>query len=231
MWFILFIIVIISSFPLVGAWYARRYEKPHALIGLYVVFIALSQIMASKIAVYDLGFTAVTAPAAVLVFSVTFLMTDIVNEKFGQKQTHEMIFIAFLTQVAMAVFLWIGGALKPAPFWSNQPVWDALLGVVPRIMLASWATFLVSENLDAWLFARIRTFTRGKYLWARNVFSSIPALTVDTVLFVILAFAGTGLPLWALMVGQFATKYLVGIVNIPFMYLNKFILSEKNKPT
>jgi uncharacterized integral membrane protein (TIGR00697 family) len=224
---VILIILTISAFTLMGSWYARRLERADALIALYVIFAALSQIMASKIAVFDLGFTSFTAPAAVLVFAVTFLMTDIVNEKFGQRQVHEMIFITLVTQVAMMVFLWIGGFLPAAPFWKNQDAWDTLLGVVPRITVASWITFLVSENLDAWLFAMIRRWTKGRHLWARNVFSTIPSLTVDTILFITLAFAGTGLPLLSLMTGQFATKYLVGIVNIPFMYLNRAMLGPR----
>lgn len=221
------IITAISAFTLVGAWYARRFERSDGLTALYVIFAALSQIMASKIALFDLGFRAFTAPAAVVVFAVTFLLTDIVNEKFGQREVHRMILLTFVTQVAMMSFLWFGGWLPPAPFWPHQPAWDALFGVVPRITVASWVTFLVSENLDAWLFAIIRRRTGGKRLWLRNVLSTIPSLTVDTVIFVTLAFAGTGAPLWSIMLGQFATKYLVGIIDIPFMYLNRAALGPR----
>lgn len=185
--------------------------------------------MASKIAEYDLGFTSVTAPAAVLIFAVTFLITDIVNEKFGRRAVHYMIFITFITQVIMLGFLYLGGALKPAPFWDGQPAWDRLFGIVPRITIASWITFLISENLDAILFAVVRKITKGRHLWARNVFSSVPALTIDTLVFVTLAFAATGLPLWAIMKGQFFTKYLVCLINIPFMYLNKWILGPRRE--
>jgi len=227
MFFTLLIIVVVSAFTLVGAWYARRFERPDALIGLYVIFAGLSQIMASKIAVFDVGIKRVEAPAAVIVFAVTFLLTDIVNEKFGRRRVHEMIFITFATQVAMVVFLWIGGYLPPASFWPHQAAWEALLGIVPRITVASWITFLVSENLDAWLFAQVRRITQRRHLWMRNVFSTIPSLTVDTVLFVTLAFAGTGLPVGGIMVGQFFTKYLVGIIDIPFMYANRAVLGRR----
>lgn len=217
-------ITIITAFTVFGSYYARRFNRPDALIALYVLFAALSQIMASKIAVFDLIFYQFTAPAAVIVFAVTFLITDIVNEKFGQKEVHIMIFITFITQVAMVTFLSIGGRLTPAPFWNGQAAWDSFFGVVPRITFASWATFLISENLDAWLYAVFKRITKGKHLWIRNVFSTIPSLTVDTLVFVTLAFAGTDLPLYSIMIGQFATKYLVGIINIPFMYLNRAIL-------
>ena len=217
---------IIISFSLLGSAYARQFNKPDALIALYVLFTSLSQIMASKIAVFDVFGFSVVAPAAVIVFAVTFLFTDIVNEKFGQRQVHLMILITFITQVALVIFLFIGGSLPPAPFWHNQDSWDIILGTVPRITYASWLTFLVSENLDAWLFNLTRKFTNGKHLWARNVFSSFPALTVDTVLFVTLAFFGTGIPLLPVMKGQFITKYIVCLLCIPFMYLNKSMLGS-----
>jgi hypothetical protein len=220
-------VLVISGFTVFGAAYAKRFQRADGLVALYVLFAALSQVMACKIATYDFFLFEVTAPAAVLVFAVTFLITDIVNEKFGRQEVHRMVFLTFVTQVAMVVFLFIGGRLQPAPFWDAQSAWDKLLGVVPRITVASWLTFLVSENLDAWLFSVVRRITRGRHLWARNALSSIPSLTVDTVIFVTLAFAGTGIPLWHVMLGQFCTKYLVAIVDIPFMYLNRAFLGER----
>lgn len=181
--------------------------------------------------VFDLGLFKVTAPAAVLVFAVTFLITDIVNEKFGRQEVHRMILVTFVTQVAMIAFLYIGGLLPAAEYWRGNEAWQTLLGIVPRITVASWITFLVSENLDAYLFSWLRHLTKGRHLWLRNAFSSIPSLTVDTLLFVSLAFAGTGLPLWSLMLGQFTTKYLVAIIDIPFMYLNRAFLGPRLEGT
>jgi len=216
-------IIGITSFTLFGAWYARRYERPDALIGLYVAFVAISQIMAAKIAEYDLGFITVTAPAAVLVYSVTYLFTDIVNERFGRREVHKMILIAFVTQVALIFFLWLGTELTPASFWDDQEAWESIIGLVPRITLASWVAFLVSENFDAWVFDVFKKKTKGRHLWMRNVFSSIPALTIDTLLFISIAFWGA-MPLGDLIEGQIFTKWLVGLVNIPFMYFNRWMI-------
>lgn len=220
-------ILLISLVTCIGSLYARKFRRPDALIALYVLFVALSQIIASKIAQFDLGFVSVTAPAAVLIFAVTFLITDIVNEKFGRRTVHYMIFLTLITQVIMLGFLYLGGALPPAPFWDGQPAWDRLFGVVPRITIASWVTFVISENLDAILFAVVRKITKGRHLWARNVLSSAISLTVDTVVFVTLAFAGSGMPLWIIMKGQFLTKYAVCLLNIPFMYLNRALLGPR----
>ncbi|MCX5999326.1 MAG: queuosine precursor transporter [Chloroflexi bacterium] len=233
MWLIILWVIGITSFTILGAWYARRYDRSDGLIALYVVFVAISQIAATKIASYDLGFAIVTAPAAVLVYSVTYLFTDVVNEKFGRREVHRMIAIAFVTQIAMVFFLWLATELPPASFWKNEASWESIIGIVPRITLASWVAFLVSENFDAWVFDRFRKVTKGKHLWARNVFSSIPALTIDTLLFITIAFYGT-MPLGDLIIGQLFTKWLVGLVNIPFMYFNNWIMfrgrSEERNP-
>lgn len=118
--YLLLWILLITGITFLGAWYVRRYQRPDALIALYVTFVILSQITAAKIAQFDLGVITVTAPAAVIIYSVTYLFTDIVNEKFGRRETQRMIAIAFVAQVAMVFFLWISTKLTPAPFWGNQ---------------------------------------------------------------------------------------------------------------
>jgi len=219
-------IIAITAITLFGSWYARRFEKPDALIGLFVAFVLFANISASKVAEFDLGFKTFYAPAAVIIFSVTFLLTDIVNEKFGCKETQRMIFIAFASQVALALFSWLAVSLTPAPFWSGQESFALIFGQVPRLIIASWVAFLVSENLDAYLFAYIRKFTHGRHIWMRNAFSSLPSMAVDSILFVSIAFYGLQ-PIGQLILGLIATKWLVGIIDVPFMYLNRWILYKR----
>jgi uncharacterized integral membrane protein (TIGR00697 family) len=154
---------------------------------------------------------------------VTFLMTDIVNEKFGRKETHKMIMIAFATQVALAFFSWLVVSLNPAPFWSGQESLAFILGQVPRIVLASWAAFLISENLDAVIFSWFKKLTKGNHLWMRNAFSSLPAMALDSVIFVTIAFYGLQ-PIGAVILGLIVVKWVIGIIDIPFMYLNRWVM-------
>jgi queuosine precursor transporter len=219
-------IIGVTLFTVIGSWYARKYNRPDALIALYVAFVIFSNIVASKIGAFNLGFATFYAPAAVIIFSVTFLMTDIVNEKFGRKETHKMILIAFFAQVAVSFFSWLILSLNSAPFWTNQPAFELILGQVPRIMIASWIAFLISENIDAFIFDWFKKLTKGKYLWMRNAFSSIPSMALDSVLFVTIAFYGKQ-PILSLIWGLMVVKWLVGIIDIPFMYLNRWIMYKK----
>ena len=111
-------IIGVTAFTLIGAFYVRKTKKSDLLIGLYVAFVIMSNIMAVKIAKFDLGFMSFYATAATLIFSVTFLMTDIVNEKFGRKETQKMILIAFVAQIATAFFIYLTISLDSAPFWN-----------------------------------------------------------------------------------------------------------------
>jgi hypothetical protein len=226
LWHIIIWIIGITSFTLLGSLYARKYKSPDLLIGLYITFVITAQILAVKISAFNLGFQTFYVPSGVLVFSVTYLFTDIVNEQFGRKETHKMIFIAFLSQIALVFFMLLGNTLTPAPFWKLQSTWEQIFGLVPRITLASWIAFIISENIDAIGYAWFKRITNGKHLWIRNSLTSIPSLALDSLIFIPIAFYGIA-PLTPLLIGQITIKWLVGLLNIPFMYFNKWILSKE----
>ncbi|MBX4198242.1 queuosine precursor transporter [Candidatus Parcubacteria bacterium] len=220
-----FWIIVISLFAICGSYYARRYNRPDGLIALYVTVIVISNIVASKTIEYNLGFTTLFASAATIMFSVTFLLTDIVNERFGKKETQRMILIALFSQIILIVFSYLVVKATPAPFFTNQLAFESIFGLVPRIVIASFIAFYISENLDAQLFHWFKRLTNGKHLWMRNVFSSLPSMFVDSTIFVLIAFWGI-MPIVPLIIGLTVIKWLVGIVDIPFMYLSRAVLGR-----
>ncbi len=224
----IFWILLISIFAVGGAYYAKRYNRSDALIALYVTLIVISNIIASKTIAFDFGFTTFFAPGAVLLFSVTFLLTDIVSEKFGRRETQRMILLALFCQIALIAFSYLIVKATPAPFFQNQAAFEFIFGTVPRIVIASLITFFVSENLDAYLFQWFKKLTGGKQLWMRNAFSSLPAMLVDSVLFVTLAFYGV-MPILPLIIGLTVVKWLVGVIDIPFMYLSRAVLGKSEE--
>lgn len=214
---------IIACFALGGAWYVRKYERSDALLALYVTLAVAASIFASKTLAFDFGFVQLFAPGAVLIFSVTFLLTDIVNEKFGKREVYRMIILGLLAQVAFLIFSYLVLNATAAPFFSNQAGFESVFGIVPRIVIAGLIAFLVSEFLDANLFQWFRTITGGTHLWMRNAFSSLPAMAIDSIIFVIIAFWGV-MPIMPLIIGLTVTKWLVGIVDIPFMYASRALM-------
>lgn len=232
MWLILlvwFITIFISTIFI--SQYIKTQQREDVAIAFYVLYITISQIIAAKIGDFSIGTFQITAPVAVLIFPFTFQITDMVNENFGRKKTHRMIFIAFITQVLMSVFIWFSIEIIPAPFWGdyNQDYWISFFSSTLRITAASWIAFIITENLDAILYAKLKVLTKGKKLWLRNVFSDIPTLALDSLIFISIAFLGD-YPLaliGEMILGQILTKWFFGVIDTPFMYLSRGITSGR----
>ncbi len=58
------------------------------------------------------------------------------------------------------------------------------------------------------------------------MFSDIPTLVLDSIIFVNITFGGL-LPIWPIMWGQILTKWFFGVIDTPFMYLSRGIVSGK----
>ena len=234
---IIWVVVIFISTTFISQ-YIKMQNREDVAIAFYILFLTMSQILAVKIGDFTVFEYQITAPVAVLIFPFTFQITDMVNENFGQKATHRMIFIAFITQVFMSIFIWFSIEVPAANFWGfewgsdpaeAQQFWLNFFGSTIRITIASWISFIITENLDAVIFAKLKKWTKNKSLWIRNVFSDIPTLALDSILFVSIAFGGT-LPLEALfgiIWGQMLTKWFFGLIDTPFMYLSRYIINGK----
>jgi uncharacterized integral membrane protein (TIGR00697 family) len=186
------------------------------------VFAALT-VLANLIAVKTITFGPFIAPAAVLVYASTFLMTDILSELFGKEKARLAVWTGFIANLVMLVSILI------AVRWSASPVmdpglassFDAIFGFAPRVIAASMAAYLVSQHHDVWAYGFWREKTGGRHLWLRNNASTMASQLIDTVIFISLAFYAV-LPnsvLMQMMVGQYAIKLLIAALDTPFMYL------------
>ncbi len=181
----------------------------------------MSNIIASKIVFLDTGVLEVTIPAAVFVFPVTFLVTDTINEIWGKQKAREIIWIGFIMNLVMVIFLYLGQLLPPAPFWEGQEAYEKILGAVPRMVAASMAAYIFSQLHDVWAFHYWKRFTRGRHLWLRNNLSTISSQLIDTVIFITIAFAFV--EPWSevmmLIIYQYLVKLIIAAVDTPLCYL------------
>ena len=119
-------------------------------------------------------------------------------------------------------------------WWFDNTDWVALFGQSFGIIGASWIAFLISNFFDSWFYAWVKKKTGGKYLWLRSVFTDLPSLAIDSAIFVTLAF---GLfvpnPDWVqvgnTILGQIVTKWILGAIDTPFIYLDRWIVNYKRK--
>jgi len=114
--------------------------------------------------------------------------------------------MGFGAAVVMALVLWIVQGLPPAPGWPNQQAYQAILGVVPRLVLGSIVAYWAGEFANSYVMARMKLLTKGRHLWTRTMGSTVVGQAVDSVVFIAVAFAGT-LP-WAGVLQVGLTLYL-----------------------
>ncbi len=205
-----------------------------ALCAFLAIYLGASQVLASRFIIFNLGFYSFYAPAAVFIYPFTAQAIDMINEVYGRKMAHLAIAIAFATQILLVTFIVMVRGLTPAPFFEYEKAWQSLFGLSIRITAASWVAFLISSNLNAWVFAtlkeklaRFETLSWSSWpVWLRSTFSDIADLTVDSLVFVPLAFIGVA-PVLPLIVGQLISKNIIGFLDTPWFVWYKQMLKKE----
>lgn len=163
----------------------------------------------------------VILPAAIIVFPVSYIVGDVLTEVWGYAAARRVIWLGFACNLLMVVAIWAGGEIPPAPVWSGQEAYRQILGQTPRILAASFAAYLAGEFANAYVLARMKILTRGRWLWVRTIGSTLVGQAFDSAIFIGLAFAGT-VPLGVLagiVVAQWAAKVVYEAAATPLTYL------------
>ena len=80
--------------------------------------------------------------------------------------------------------------MTPASFWGGQEAYDSILGYTPRLLMASFAAYLLGELANSTILAKMKIWTQGRWLWSRTISSTIVGQGLDSAVFITLAFAG-----------------------------------------
>lgn len=162
-----------------------------------------------------------------VLYASTFLVTDILSEKYGKKDAQRAVLYSF-----SIMLLWLLGSQMILMFTPNANDYideslKVVFGLVPRITIASLVGFLCSQNIDVFLYHFIwkKTGDDKSKLWLRNNGSTLISQAIDTVLFTFLAFWGTyptGV-FFSILITTYLFKAVVAIVDTPFIYLARKI--------
>lgn len=188
------------------------------LTGLFVAVLMISQVTAVKPVEMGIVFT-----GADLIFPLGYLLGDVLTEIYGFARSRLAIWTGLAANLLFSAALWLVGILPGEPEWvaaGGQQAWDMLLGLAPRIAVASLAAYVVGEFVNAYVLARLKVATRGRFLWLRTIGSSLVGQGVDTLVFFPIAYLGEW-P-WSLigriMVVAYAVKVGVEVAMTPVTY-------------
>lgn len=153
---------------------------------LFVTCLIVSNITAVKL-IDVAGFI---IPGAIVIFPISYIIGDVLTEVYGFAKARTVIWLGFGANLfAVATFALVG-VLPAAGFWEGGDAYEAILGATPRILAASFAAYLVGEFANSYILARLKVAMEGRHLWVRTIGSSVVGQTLDSMVFITIAFAG-----------------------------------------
>lgn len=195
----------------------KEYRFFALITGFFVAVLLISNIASTKI--LQLG--PFTFDGGTILFPVSYIFGDVLTEVYGYRKSRQVIWIGFASALLMSGILAIVGFLPPAPGWENQEAYIKILGTTPRIVAGSLIAYFAGEFSNSYVLAKLKIFTRGRWLFSRTIGSTIVGEGVDTLFFVMIAFAGTipGSTLLAVIVSNYVFKVGFEVAATPLTYL------------
>ena len=204
-----------------------KYNYIDIITGLFVAVILISNIASTKI----VQIWRFTFDGGTILFPLSYIFGDVLTEVYGFKAGRRVIWIGFFSALLMSVVFGLVGLIKPAAGWENQQAWLLILGQTPRIVAASLIAYFAGEFSNSIVLAKMKIFTKGRFLWTRTIGSTLAGEGIDTVLFVIIAFGGVYS--WRLValiiVSNYIFKVGMEIVLTPATYAIVSFLKRREK--
>jgi queuosine precursor transporter len=180
----------------------KNYKYFDIIMALFVAVLLISNIASTKILVL----WKFTFDGGTLLFPLSYIFGDILTEVYGYRRSRRVIWIGFFCAGLMSLVLMLVTALPAASDWPFQESFENILGLTPRIVLASLIAYFAGEFSNSYLLAKLKIKTKGKFLWLRTISSTLLGEGIDTVLFVFIAFWGI-LPT-SLLITIFISNYI-----------------------
>lgn len=186
---------------------------------LFIACLLSANITAVKL----VTFGGVVLPAAILIFPLSYIVGDVLTEVYGYAAARRVIWLGFLANLVLVLFILVAGALPGAPgLWTeaDQQAYERVLGFTPRILTASFLAYLVGEFANAYVLARMKVWTRGRWLFSRTLGSTVVGQLLDSLVFITLAFLGRvpGSVLLGMVVTQWLAKVAYEALATPLTY-------------
>ena len=197
------------------------------ITAIFVTYLVTANIVAVKlISVFGL-----VLPAAVVIFPISYIVGDVLTEVYGYRQARRVIWLGFACNLVAVAAIRLGQVLPAASFWDGQEAYERILGYTPRLLTASFLAYLTGEFANSFLLAKMKIATKGRWLWARTIGSTLVGEGLDSLVFITLAFGGT-IPVGGLVsaiVTQWLAKSVYEAAVTPLTYGVVSFLKQKER--
>ena len=164
------------------------------LTGIFTACLIVSNIIAGK----TFDFYSFTLPCGVIIFPIIYIVNDVLAEVYGYEKARRVILLGFFMNL-VAVICYNITIWLPAPvFFENSDAFGIVLGSTARLLVASFAAYLVGSLVNAKLMSYLKKWDEDK-LFFRCIVSTLFGEGLDALIFILIGFFGT-MPMEALLV-------------------------------
>ena len=201
----------------------RHYRYYDLIMAAYVCILLCANLIgpAKVAAVHVPVIGQVTFVAGVLFFPLSYIFGDILTEVYGYARDRRCVWAGFGALAFAAFMASVIVALPPAAEWRTKQVHvQAIFGSTWRIIGASIIAFWSGSLVNSYVLAKMKIWTKGRWLWTRTIGSTICGEAVDSGLFYSLAFGGVWdrQLLLRVMLTQYVLKTAWEVVITPVTY-------------
>ena len=159
------------------------------LLTLFCAVFLISNITAQK----GVALGPLITDGAFFLFPISYVIGDLIAEVYGFRAARRAVFTGFAIAVIAVLSFYIAIWLPAADFYDMNDTFAAVLGLLPRIVVASLTGYVVGQLLNAWVLQRMKDRFGAGHLWARLIGSTIVGEFADTLLFCSIAASVIGI--------------------------------------
>ncbi|MBI4511880.1 MAG: queuosine precursor transporter [Deltaproteobacteria bacterium] len=205
------------------------------LASMFVTSLVVGNLIGGKIFFAEVASSHFDITSGMVLFPVTFLLTDILNEFYGKRAARAVTMAAFCSALFAMVGIAVAAALPWAAFtkgadWKgvNESSFNNVFTGSQRIFAASLTAYLIGQLLDIAVFTALKKRTRNRLLWLRATGSTVASQCIDTFVVDLLAFYGI-MPLGTILrivANAYAVKLALAIGLTPIIYAGHALLER-----
>lgn len=183
--------------------------------------VAVANLMISNIiATKQIQFGSFVLPAAMLVFPITYVLSDVISEVYGYKASRFVAWISFALNAFMVLIFALAIKLPYPGYFELQESFSAILGNTPRIFIASAVSYMAGDWMNDLTFKIMKNRYKdtSKGFNARAITSSMVGEAIDASIFIPIAFYGTmpNSAIVQMIALQWVMKIAYEIIILPF---------------
>lgn len=204
-------------------------KKILVALGLYLTSLFAANTLGLKIMPFIFG---THLSVAAFSFPVVFIMTDVIGEVYGKRIAKLFVLAGFVSTALFIAYSFLSLSLPWSPDgeWVRQS-YNQVFGISVRIATASLTAFLIAEYQDVLSFFFFRDRLGTKFFWLRSNLSNLWSQLLDSIIFMVIAFAGVypTHTLVNIIISWWLYKVAMGVLYTPLSYVGIYLLRNNNE--